>query len=250
MSYFTTDETKSEPAEGTPQTLPEFMAKVVEAKGEKWKDPNEVAKGYLSAQEHIARIEEENAALRKDADKAEFMEEVLAKIGTQTQPSSGETNQSQSTGTETSGRPSEVSVEQIKSLVTAAITEEEQKRTTTQNLQLVDTKLTEMFGTEAQARVEAKREQLGMSKERLAEIAQESPTAFFALIGEAPSKDTNSVATSTVNTSADSFNRDQGKRTWKYYQDMRKSPETAKLYRSAKVQNQMLEDSQQPGFYD
>lgn len=252
MSYFTetTGETKPTTPEATPETLPEYLAKVVEEKGEKWKDPNEVAKGYLSAQDHIKAIEAENAELRKASEKADFMEEVLTKFGKQTTPTSGEPVQTTSTGTETTERPSEVSVEQIKSLVTAAITEEETKRTTAQNLELVDSRLTELFGTEAASRVEAKRSQLGMSKERLAEIAQESPTAFFALIGEAPAKDTNALPTSSVNTSTDSFNRDQGKRTWSYYQAMRKDPKTAKLYRSAKVQNQMLEDSSQPGFYD
>jgi hypothetical protein len=92
-----------------------------------------------------------------------------------------------------------------------------------------------------------------MSLDRLKEIAAESPTAFFQLIGvkkmgEKTSTSTGVTTQSTIR--SENFNSYSQDRTFEYYQKMRK--ENRSLYYSPKIQNSMLQDRERLGdrFYN
>jgi len=246
MSYFNatqTNESNTSTDQGDNQTK-DFIAQVVEKKGDHWNDPNEIAKGYLSSQEYIAELQKKLDELEKKAGQNDFAQEVLQRLEkTQQPPTSGEVSQVNSGGTD-DGNQSEVSVDKIKELVVNTLTEQEAQRTAAQNLQEADRQLTEAFGTEAQAKVEEARQKLGMSKERLQQLASESPTAFLTLIGAPAPKQTNSTTTSSVNT-ASGFEQGSGTKNWAYYTKMRK--ENPKLYRSAKVQQEIMDQRMKLG---
>ena len=75
--------------------------------------------------------------------------------------------------------------------------------------------------------------------EKLQEIASESPSAFFKLIGEDGFKrEANAIPNSQVNTDT-GFNR-SAERDWSYYQNIRKT--NSKLYYDPKTQNAMVQD--------
>lgn len=246
MSYFSED--SQQPQE--PQTK-DYVEALAQEKGEQWKDPQVLAKGYATSQEYIAKLETELNAAKAQESKQDYMKEVLEQIKQAQSPSVKEP------APVTNGAPKEVDqpqvgAEQINELVKKAITEQESARTAEQNLKAADDELVKQFGTDAQSVVENKRQELGLSKERLAQIAKESPTAFLALVGgTSPQKQVSTTTTSTVNTSSNTFNSQSGKRNFAYYNELRKT--NPKLYRSSQTQDQMLKDRAElgpEGFYN
>lgn len=237
MSVFTEQST-------TTESEKDYIADIVAEKGAQWSDPQVVAKGYATSQEYIAKLELDLRASQEAASKQDYMKELLEKMnGANSTPSVREPAPT-NTGSEPKGddQPS-IGAEQIKELVKEALTQDELNRTATQNVAEADKKLTEMFGTEAQSVVDKRGAELGMSKERMKQIAQESPTAFLALMGTPPAKETNTTTTSTVNTS--NFNANPSERNFRFYMDLKKS--NPKQFRSAAIQDQMLEDRNKLG---
>lgn len=242
MSYFTPDGTNQEP-NGTPS----FVDQIVSEKGEQWKDPEVIAKGYAASQEHIAKLELDLKAAEAEKSKTDYMKEVLDTIQKNSSPAVGEkpngTNDSAPPPT-----PEVIGVDQIKELVKEAVTVQEQNRTSSQNLMDADAKLKEKFGTEVGTVVNQRAQELGLTKEYLQSMAEQSPTAFLALIGEPQGKETNSSTSSTVNTSATVTT--SGKKNFAHYNKLRK--ENPRQYRQPSIQNEMLEERLKQGadFYN
>ena len=111
------------------------------------------------------------------------------------------------------------------------------------NLQFVDKELEGSFGTEAKAQIERKATELGMSVDRLRDIAAESPNAFFALIGE-NKRPTEPMVSGSVRTEGVSM-QPSTERNFGYYQKLRR--DNRNLYYSAKTQQQMFEDKSRLG---
>lgn len=217
-----------------------FLDKLVATKGEQWRDPEAVAKGYLNSQEMINHLKNQVAEMQEDLTKQDYAKALLERMGTQGQAPSTPTPTPITTGTSTEAPTRAVESDEIKSLINEAITQRERDATAKQNLQSAEAKLTELFGDTASKVVQDKAASLGMSMERLQEIAQESPTAFLQLIGE-PQRETPRIVTQgSINTSRDSFTSTSHERDWNYYQNLRRT--NRKEYYSPKVQNQMLQD--------
>jgi len=256
MSYFTdgnhTDQTQTNQTQES-QNQEDFLQKVIQEKGEQWQDPQTLAKGYVSAQEYIKQLEQQTQEMREDLGKKDYAEKLLKELqGTQA-PNSGVSTEAstKNTGdtTQENTTPT-VSEPDLKSLIEETLTQREAANTARQNLEATDAKLTELYGTESAAVVEKRVKELGMSKERVQEIAAESPTAFFKLIGEDVPRESNPIRQGTVNTEAGFNSQSTGKRNWQYYQNLRR--ENSKLYYSPKTQNQMLKDRTEQGerFYN
>lgn len=238
MTYFS----NSSETNGESNSTENFIEALVKEKGEQWKDPNVIAKGYAASQEYIAKLETELRAAGEAKTQEQFMEEVMKKLDERRTPAVREpSSNSNSTNSETD--QSNMSVDKIKELVKETLTSTEMERTSAENLRETDRQLSEMFGTEAEATVEKRRAELNMSKEDLAALAQKSPTAFLTLMGKAPQKESNTTVSSTVNTS--SLSQNSGKRNFNFYNELRKTDN--KTYRSTRIQNQMLQDRIQMG---
>lgn len=245
MSVFTESSDQSDtPVDQSQDQTSDWVTKVAQEKGEKFRDPNELAKGYAHAQDHIANLTRQIEEMREDLGKQDYMKEVLDRIGTQKAQPSGEEGQPKTSSTNDEGHKPEVSVDQIKELITQTLTEQEAKNTADQNLRETDRQLEQAFGTEAKAKVQERAAQLGMSNERMKQLAEESPSAFMALMGEAPRKETNHTSRSQVNT-AGGFDQASNRKDWNYYQKLRR--ENAKLYYSPRVQNEMLAEREKQG---
>jgi hypothetical protein len=247
-----TEQTQTPEATTTPdQTTTEetttspYLSKIIQERGDNWKDPEVLAKGKLEADQHIKSLETQLAELREDLSKQDYASQLLKQLQDKA-PESTEGNPEVSTdtsgGTEVNTRPS-VSEEELASLVEKTLTERERKASVQQNVDTVDKALTEKYGTEANAIVTKKAEELGLSLSRMEEIASESPTAFMALVGEpapkAPVFTEGSVRTEAVGQTSG------GQRDWTYYQNLRRKDRT--LYFSPKIQQQMMEDKQKLG---
>lgn len=258
MSVF--DQVATEqPTEGVEQaeaqateTQESFVSKLVQERGDKWSDPEVIAKGKLEADKHISELERQLAELREDLGKSEYAKEVVEalrnKAGGITPKDAAPKNNNVDAANQpnTTEKASDVDVE---SLVEQALLKKEKEAVVAQNLKAVDDALTTSLGTEAGKYVQERAAALGMSMDRLREIASESPSAFLTLVGQAPAKEKNADLSSSLNTSAGSFNT-QAQKDFAYWQKMRR--ENPRKYYSPNTQNEMAQSRVQLGerFYN
>lgn len=247
MSVFSEEAQPNAPQETeqtteTTEPTESFVAKLVEAKGENWKDPEVLAKGKLESDRYISELEAQLNQLREDLKKEDYAEKILQEIrnkATDTNTVNQSLPNNDTVGTAQDDTPqSSLSEEDLKSLVEKTLTEREMQSTVTQNLKVVDEELVKQYGTEAQKTVAKKAEELGISLDRMKEIASESPTAFFALIGEGK-KNFNPMVNSSVRTEGVNL-QPSTERDWNYYQKLRR--ENRDLYYTPKVQQQLMQD--------
>lgn len=225
-----------------------YLKTLVELKGDKWSDPEVVAKGKIDADNYIQELETKIAELSKKADQTGKLDELLTKIGQEAAKPTNANAQSTEEGTKQTQTKTVISEDQIQSLVEKTLTERERTQTATQNIQQVDTQLEELFGTEAKKKVESRAKELGFSLTRLQEIASESPTAFFTLMGEKPKEYTPSL-NGTVRTEGVTMQR-VSERNNVYYQNLRKT--NKHQFYTPEVQSQMMADRAKLGanFYN
>lgn len=231
----------------TQETQPQesYVQKLVEAKGENWKDPEVLAKGKLEADGYIKTLEDQLAQMREDMKKQDYQAQILEQLQNKATDSTtvDPATPNNIGSTETQNTTASLSENDLESLVEKTLVKRERDSVIKQNLKQVDQELEKSFGTEAAAKVQEKAQELGMSMQRMRDIAAESPTAFFALIGQ-PQKTFSpmvqgSVRTEGVNMQASNV------RNWNYYQNLRR--ENPNQYYSPKVQQQMIQDRMQMG---
>ena len=222
-----------------------FLQKLVEAKGDNWKDPEVLAKGKLEADGYIKNLEDQIAQMREDMKKQDYQAQILEQL----QNKAAETTTAQTAmpndngSTETQNTTASLSENDLESLVEKTLVKREQDSVIKQNLAQVDQELVNSFGTEAEATVRKKAEELGMSLSRLRDIAAESPTAFFSLIGQ-PQKTFSPMVQGSVRTEGVNMQA-SNTRDWNYYQKLRR--ENPNQYYSPKVQQQLIQDRMNMG---
>ncbi len=234
---------------GTEQTPVQtsFLDQLVKAKGENWKDVEVLAKGKLEADAYIAQLEEQAKQLREDQAKQDYAKQLLEQLqnkATEPTPVKSEAPKDDKGGTHTDGNTQpKVGGDDLKSLVSETMTALEKEKAIQANVSFVSQELEKTHGTEATAFVTKKAQELGMTVARLEEIAKESPTAFFTLIGEAK-KEMPSMLKGTIRTEGANLTN-TSERNWNYYQELRRKNKS--LYFDPKTQQQMFEDRRRLG---
>jgi hypothetical protein len=218
------------------QTKESFVDHLV-GDGKKFKDIEALAKGKLEADRHIGEITKTLDELRAELAKQDYAKNLLEQMskGSETgaeQPPPVTTSSSNTENTTQSASDFEALVEKV-------ITAKEKSKTASQNISVVGEEMQKQYGDK--------------TLDRLKEIAAESPTAFFQLIGvkkmgEKTSTSTGVTTQSTIR--SENFNSYSQDRTFEYYQKLRK--ENRSLYYSPKIQNTMLQDRERLGdrFYN
>jgi len=246
---FTAATTATTPAEqNTQQTEAGYIEQLV-GEGKKFKSVEELAKGKLEADRHISEITQTLSELREEVAKQDYAKDLLAKLqdkgaDSNTANSASENNAGNSANGNTTQNASD-----IETLVEQAILKKEQSRSVEHNIAKANEAIVAQYGEKAAEVVKAKAQELGISVERLKEIAAESPTAFLQLVGGTVKKaDTSVLPKSSVR--SESFNSTTSDRTFQYYQNMRR--ENKSLYYSPKIQRTLMEDRQRLGdkFYN
>lgn len=173
-----------------------FLEQLVAKKGETFRDPEAIAKKALHADEHIEQLKSEVAKLKA-------YEELIE--GLKKDPKAGleqinKPKEEPALRTEPEGKTTQDGSD-IESQLELLLAKREVKQKTQTNLQDVEIKLAETFGERASEVVRNKAAELGMSLQRLSEMAAESPKAFYNLVGVDNKDVTQSKhVTSTVNT--------------------------------------------------
>lgn len=240
-----TEQTENQGQETTPQES--YLKKLVETKGENWNDPETLAKGKLEADGYIKTLEEQLAQMREDMKKQDYQAQLLEQLQNKaTEPAAvnNEVSTNNNNGDiDTQNTTGAVNEDDLKSLVEKTLTQRDKDAVVKQNLSQVDQELESSFGTEAASVVQKKATELGVSMDRLREIASESPNAFFTLIGE-PQKTFNPMVQGSVRTEGVNMQAST-QRDWSYYQKLRR--ENPNEYYSPKNQQQLIADRMKLG---
>lgn len=234
------EDKNTDPAPDT-QTTEDWLAKVVEAKGETFKDVQVLAKSKLESDRYIKELEEQAKAMREELAKQDYAAKLIAQLENKApNPTNGNSpapNQNNGSTTPSNTTP-EISEDVLKALVEKTLTEREAANTSQQNTAMVRETLTTKYGTNAKAHVEGKAKELGMSYDRLEALAAESPTAFLTLIGE-PRQEFKPLVAGSINTQS-VLVQSPSTRDWKFYQNLRRTNPTE--YFKPSIQQQMLKD--------
>ena len=241
------DQQTTETTQQETQPQASYLQKLVETRGENWKDPEVLAKGKMEADAYIKNLEDQLSQMRDDLGKQDYAAKLLQQL--EGRASASTTDKPLESNTNTSGTVTEghtnlaVSENDLKSLVEKTLTERELQATANQNISAVDSKLQDMYGTEASNILLNKSKELGISLERMQNLASESPSAFFTLLGE-KQESFKPMTQGSVRTDGVSM-QSSSQRDWSYYQKFRR--ENRNEYYSPKVQQQLMEDKMRMG---
>ena len=160
--------------------------------GKKYANEEEADKAIAFKEEHISKIESENAQLREQADKATTLDEVLNRIQDQQ-------TQVQDSYTKTGNEDHQI--QDIDALVAKALDEKlsahSAQATAETNSQMVFAQLTERYGEKAGEMFQMKAQELDLDLDSLAAASPKAVLEFF----KEPTRTVGSYMASTQNTS-------------------------------------------------
>lgn len=232
----------------------DYLAELV-GEGKKFKSEKDLARGKYEADLYVTtltrqldELRDDYKKLREDSTSRAKLEELIGQLEARSKQSS---NSDTPPAREVKDSPT-LDPNELKSLVSSSIQEYEMTRKQTDNFNRVREKLREQFGDNYQSVLKNQIEELGLTEDDVNTLARKSPNAFFKTLGieQAIAKETfqNPVASSQR---AETF-RPKGsqKRTWSYYQDLKKTQPN--LYLDPKTNVQMHNDAMELGeaFFD
>jgi hypothetical protein len=220
------------------------LEQLVETKGnEKFRDPDFLAKSKLEADDHISKLTARLNELESKVGNHTQMEEVMKALDAKTKELAEAAKQSVPVVPAEEHTP-EFDPSQVEALINQRLearTVEERKSI---NRAKANSKLAETFGADAPTVMVRKAEELGLPVDHLVNLAEQSPDALMQLLGEAPTKSTNQLATSEASTTAPDFAKST-KRNHAFYNKLRK--EMGPNYWKANIQNQLIADRIEQG---
>ena len=209
--------------------------------GRKYKDPNELAKAYNHADAYI------NSLKAKDAEKEAELKVLRDLVNARSDKTSNPNDQQQQQPRQ---EPPVVDAPQtpqvdLNELVRKELDSARAEERRAANVNKAAEVASAHFGNAAKAQEAIRRraEELGVGVEWLQNSAAQSPNAFFATMGINPA----ARPTNTPGYNPDvNVNGGRGsKRNMSYYENIRK--QDVKLYNSAEIRKQMMEDARELG---
>lgn len=215
----------------------------------KWKDKpqNELleakAKSDLYVRELTSKLDEMREDLlqtRAKANEQAKLEDLLARLET----SVNRDNVADTQANDNAQQPP-FDMNEIESLVSKKIQETEANKRATDNFNIVQSKLKEQFGNNYVNVLKEKSSELGLSMEDVNTLARKSPNAFFNTLGLNQQSFDNYQAPPRSTTKSETFTPAVKKRTWSYWQEMRKTDPSS--YYDPKQTLQRIKDAETLG---
>jgi hypothetical protein len=210
----------------------------------KFKTPEEFARGKYESDTYIRFLEKGRDELRDDYlklkteyDSRAKLEEIVTKLTTQQQLASSE----HTLNAKEEVKQPQYDPKEIESLVSSKIQEHELTRRQEDNFNVVRNKLQQRYGQNYKDAVKQQIDELGITESDLNEMARKQPKVLIRTLGldqEAPKEDFQAPPRSQQR--SDNFAPSTQKRTWAFYEKLRK--EDSNLYYSPKTQVQMHQD--------
>lgn len=148
--------------------------------GKKFQTPAELARGKAESDLFISRLLQEKEEMRNELTTRIKYEEFLDKLNsvkpqsnTPQEPPEGERRQDTSA----------LSPEELERFVMSKINQLDVQKTATQNLNIVEDKLRQVYGPNASQKLRQQAQELGMSEDELKNLASRNPKALFKLLG-------------------------------------------------------------------
>ena len=224
-------------------TPPELTGTIAELVGpdKKFKSVEALAQGKLESDRYVDELKERLVAAEAKADSSTTTESVLDIIR----------EERSNTELQTENTTPTISRDDITTLIKETLSDEEKAKLGDQNLATVNKAFIDSYGdvTKAREAFATKANELGLSVDRLTEIAAESPSALLTMTGvsQLNRPSTSSANLGTVNTEAN-FNQktELAKGTKAYYDNIRKTDK--RLYMSPDIQGE-IDKASQAGTY-
>lgn len=229
----------------TPPTIDPNTNYLVElvGDGKKFKDPESLARGKYEADIHIENMNKKFDELREMylKEKSEnttraTLEELKTLITQPKQPSSNE----QTPVNEENSKPP-LDLTQIDSLLSTKLKEHTLEQKRTENYNLVKKTLTERFGNNYSTVLSQAMDDLNLSEQYITDLARTSPKAFFNTLGLNEQEKETFQSPPRSDQRSTSFKPATQKRTWSYYQNLKKT--NPRLYFDPKINTQMTKDA-------
>lgn len=173
-SIFDTPETTPATTEVTPEAQPQvapedqLLKSIVNEQGApKYQSVADALKALANAQEHIKRIEQENASLREATIKAKTVDSILEAIKPQ----------------EAAQAPQKTEAIDINATVEQILLRREQEAVQKENLNLVIASATKAYGEKVSEIFYGKAQELGFDLEAINTLASKNPKAVLKLLG-------------------------------------------------------------------
>jgi hypothetical protein len=204
---------------------------------QKYRSVEELAKGYVNADEHIKRLEEENRKLREAQAAAKTLDDVLERMQTkQEEP-------------KTQAPVQAVSAEQIAQLVEQTLTGRETAKTREANLLAADKLMKEKFGDKA-AEVFKGRASTPELQRVYMEMAAIDPQQFIGMFGGSAPAPQGNVAMPSVSTTSVSPSSNRVNVEWSKEWVAKTRKENPTLYWSTEFQSKLASTvAQNPSLY-
>ena len=218
---------------------PEKYLEALVGDGRKFATPEEMARGKWESDLHIKALEQKLD--QKDADYARLdadykarasLEEMIDKVGLQKQPDSTPPTTPQTT------QP-QIDQNQLRTLVNQTLRETREQDQQTANFNMVKNKLVERYGKDYQSKLTEQMQELGLSQSSVDNLAHNMPQVLIKTLGL--EQQTTEPFRAPVRSNQNFQPTGEKKRTWSYYEQMRK--ENPDLYKDSKTVNQMHEDA-------
>lgn len=212
-----------------------------------------MAKGKYLGDIHAKTLESRMDELREDyvkasaeAKAAKRMEELLDRLDNTNTDLTSRNNTQSNEDNKTAFNP-----EQLKSLVSTEVQQLKAQERSEQNFNLVMDKVREQYGDKFSSVLSEQAKELDMSEDEVNSLARRNPKAFIKTFGLGEQREMETFQTPPQSsTRQSSFSPKIQRRTYGYYQNLRK--ENPNLYYDPKIAVQMDKDSQALGedFFD
>jgi hypothetical protein len=155
---------------------------------------------------------------------------------------SGQQSQNNDTHVENEDKSDTLDLAKIESLVQSQISASKQKEREDNNFNMVQSKLMEQYGPQYQNVLKQQITELGLTPEFVNDLARKHPKVLFKTLGLEGQRQTEQFQAPPQSTMrSDPFTSNTPKRTFSYYEKMRK--EKPAQYFDPKIQDQMFKDA-------
>jgi len=221
--------------------------------GKKFKDHDELAKGKIEADKHIANLEKELGGIREDLNSRLNMQQFLDRLEQSgTKPNDGQQASQGESAEDRDIKTDGLSMKDVEAIISQKLTETTAQSQRQANINSTVSKLEENLGPSYGDKVLGVTKDLGVSKEFMEDLAATNPTAFLKLVGadKAPAAPQSPKTFTTPRSSITTPSGNTGDKTNSYYKKM--LSDDPKRYWSKEVQSEMHRVAMQKGesFFD
>lgn len=213
----------------------------------KWKEksPEELLAAKVESDLYIKTLEKQKDELRSDymraqeeIQKGKALEELIDRLNNKEIPPANTQKPNENT-------PPSIDMNNLDKFFEDKYEQKKRSEIETKNFNEVQVKLRERFGNNAGDILAEQSNTLGLSKEEVNSLAKKSPEAFFRMMGLNNQGQDLFMAPPRSDLRNDNYAPKTVKRTWNYYQDLKKK-DSAK-YWDPKTQLQMHRDAETLG---